>query len=83
MHISSQFDSGNIRVIQADNANDIVLTINKDNQSDFYQTVFWTKRQFQHDGFLLFVVKNNRVSMHFHVVVKVLCVCLYFRALRS
>lgn len=37
MHISSQFDSGNIRVIQADNANDIVLAINKDNQSDFYQ----------------------------------------------
>ncbi len=37
MHISSHFDSGNIRVIQADEASDIVLAINKDNQSDFYQ----------------------------------------------
>lgn len=37
MHISSQFDSGNIRVIQADDPNNIVLAINKDNQSDFYQ----------------------------------------------
>lgn len=37
MHISSQFDSGNIRVIRAEQCDDIVLAINKDNQSDFFQ----------------------------------------------
>ncbi|MDC8830876.1 M14 family metallopeptidase [Alteromonas gilva] len=37
MHISSQFDSGNIRVVRAEQCNDIVLAINKDNNSDFYQ----------------------------------------------
>ncbi len=37
MHISSQFDSGNIRVINADSPDNIVLGINKDNHSDFYQ----------------------------------------------
>ncbi|MBO1255391.1 hypothetical protein J3L16_06805 [Alteromonas sp. 5E99-2] len=36
-HISSQFDSGNIQVVKADSVEDIVLTIKKDNQSDFYQ----------------------------------------------
>lgn len=37
MHISSQFDSGNIRVIKADAPEDIVLGINPDNESEFYQ----------------------------------------------
>lgn len=37
MRISSNFDSGNIRVIQANTPDDIQLAINKDNQSDFYQ----------------------------------------------
>ncbi|GLX80326.1 hypothetical protein tinsulaeT_36660 [Thalassotalea insulae] len=37
MHISSQFDSGNIKVISADDASNIRLAINKDHQSDFYQ----------------------------------------------
>ncbi|MEC7689904.1 MAG: M14-type cytosolic carboxypeptidase [Pseudomonadota bacterium] len=37
MHISAQFDSGNIRVIEAASPQKIVLGINKDNQSDFYQ----------------------------------------------
>ncbi|WP_158769417.1 M14-type cytosolic carboxypeptidase [Paraglaciecola sp. L1A13] len=37
MRISSNFDSGNIRVIQATSENDIQLAIKKDNQSDFYQ----------------------------------------------
>lgn len=41
MHISSQFDSGNIRVIQADSPADIVLGINKDNQSNFYQWFYF------------------------------------------
>ena len=37
MHISSNFDSGNIQIIAADAPNDIRLSIKKDNQSDFYQ----------------------------------------------
>jgi len=37
MILNSQFDSGNINVIRADLPNDIQLTINKDNQSSFYQ----------------------------------------------
>lgn len=37
MRISANFDSGNIQVISADNADNIRLAINKDNQSDFYQ----------------------------------------------
>ncbi len=37
MKIFSQFDSGNINVISADNPLDIKLTINKDHNSDFYQ----------------------------------------------
>jgi murein tripeptide amidase MpaA len=37
MIINSQFDSGNIRVISAQSPEDIQLSINKDNQSDFYQ----------------------------------------------
>lgn len=37
MHISSHFDSGNIRVINAESPSNIVLGINKDNASDFYQ----------------------------------------------
>ncbi|MBE1287262.1 MAG: hypothetical protein GJ671_06020 [Alteromonadaceae bacterium] len=37
MHISSAFDSGNIRVIAADSPQNIRLSINKDHQSNFYQ----------------------------------------------
>ncbi|NDV90615.1 hypothetical protein GTH32_05315 [Alteromonas sp. 345S023] len=37
MHISSQFDSGNINVVRANSPEDILLTIPKDNQSDFAQ----------------------------------------------
>ena len=37
MRISSNFDSGNIEVLQASDANNIQLKIRKDNQSDFYQ----------------------------------------------
>ena len=37
MHINSNFDSGNIRVVAAEKASDIRLEINKDNNSDFYQ----------------------------------------------
>lgn len=37
MHITSNFDSGNIEIISANNADDIRLAIKKDHQSDFYQ----------------------------------------------
>ena len=37
MQITSNFDSGNIRVIDASQASNIQLEIVKDNQSDFYQ----------------------------------------------
>jgi murein tripeptide amidase MpaA len=37
MKITSNFDSGNIEVLQADSPDNIQLAIRKDNQSDFYQ----------------------------------------------
>lgn len=37
MHITSDFDSGNIICLKADAPDDIKLAIQKDNQSDFYQ----------------------------------------------
>ena len=37
MQITSQFDSGNINVIEAASPENIILEINKDNQSDFFQ----------------------------------------------
>lgn len=37
MKITSNFDSGNIEVIQATDPNNIQLAIRKDNESDFYQ----------------------------------------------
>lgn len=37
MQITSNFDSGNIRVIDATTPSNILLEIEKDNQSDFYQ----------------------------------------------
>ena len=41
IHISSHFDGGNIQVVKADSVSDIVLTIKKDNQSDFYQWFYF------------------------------------------
>ena len=37
MFINSQFDSGNIQVLELESPSNIQLAINKDNQSDFYQ----------------------------------------------
>ncbi|WDE09463.1 M14 family metallopeptidase [Thalassomonas haliotis] len=37
MQITANFDSGNIKVIDASSADNVQLEINKDNQSDFYQ----------------------------------------------
>lgn len=41
MRISSNFDAGNINVISATSPENIQLTINKDNQSEFYQWFYF------------------------------------------
>lgn len=41
IHISSQFDGGNIEVVDASNPNDVRLTIRKDGQSDFFQWFYF------------------------------------------
>ncbi|MFQ3198868.1 MAG: murein tripeptide amidase MpaA, partial [Paraglaciecola sp.] len=41
MRISSNFDGGNIQVIHAENETDIQLSIQKDNQSDFFQWFYF------------------------------------------
>lgn len=51
MKITSNFDSGNIKVLKADKPGDISLEINKDNESDFYQWFHFrvqTKAQVEH-----------------------------------
>ncbi|MCX4025352.1 carboxypeptidase family protein [Endozoicomonas sp. SM1973] len=41
MHISDQFDGGNITVVSLEDADNIQLEIKKDNQSDFYQWFYF------------------------------------------
>jgi murein tripeptide amidase MpaA len=41
VRISSNFDGGNIQVIRAENETDIQLSIQKDNQSDFFQWFYF------------------------------------------
>lgn len=41
VHISCQFDGGNIDVVDSDNPDDIRLRIRKDGQSDFFQWFFF------------------------------------------
>ncbi|MBT5559274.1 MAG: hypothetical protein HOJ88_05215, partial [Proteobacteria bacterium] len=41
MRVSSQFDSGNIVVLDGSNPGDIQLEISKDNKSDFYQWFYF------------------------------------------
>ena len=41
MIISSQFDGGNIECIDSSNPKEVILNINKDNQSDFYQWFYF------------------------------------------
>ena len=50
MQISSNFDSGNIRVIDASQANNIQLAIVKDNESDFYQWFHFKLQQSSEDN---------------------------------
>ncbi len=56
MQISSQFDSGNIHVVNAQDPNNIQLEINKDHQSDFYQ---W---------FHFKLHNNNRCQHTLHII---------------
>jgi murein tripeptide amidase MpaA len=51
MKITANFDSGNISVVKLDKPDDIQLTINKDNLSDFYQWFHFrlqTQAQIEH-----------------------------------
>lgn len=41
IRVSSQFDSGNIVVLDGSNPGDIQLEISKDNKSDFYQWFYF------------------------------------------
>ena len=41
MHISSNFDGGNIEVVSAESPDDIRLRINRDNNSEFYQWFYF------------------------------------------
>lgn len=41
MRISSNFDGGNIKIVEADTPENIQLRIRKDNQSDFYQWFYF------------------------------------------
>lgn len=41
VHISSQFDGGNIEVLSCKSADDIQLSIRKDNDSDFFQWFYY------------------------------------------
>jgi murein tripeptide amidase MpaA len=50
MQISSNFDSGNIRVVDASQANNIQLEIVKDNESDFYQWFHFKLQQSSDDN---------------------------------
>lgn len=49
MRISSNFDGGNIEVVNAEVASDIQLTIKKDNGSDFFQ---WFYFRVEHSAFI-------------------------------
>lgn len=55
MHISSFFDSGNIKVERANSPEDIVLSITRDNQAEFYQ---WFHFRLQTTPFV-----NHRVGI--------------------
>ena len=59
MHISANFDSGNIQVLRAETENDIQLAINKDNQSDFYQ---WFHFRLQSTPFVSHTVNINSLK---------------------
>lgn len=41
IHISSQFDSGNVEVVDAADPADVRLRIRKDSQSDFFQWFYF------------------------------------------
>lgn len=59
MQISSNFDSGNIHVVRAESPDDIQLTINKDNQSDFFQ---WFHFRLQSTPFVSHQININQLK---------------------
>ncbi len=59
MKITSNFDSGNIEVVSAEQIDDIQLKIRKDNQSEFYQ---WFHFRLQCDSFEPHTLKITNVN---------------------
>jgi murein tripeptide amidase MpaA len=60
MQISSTFDSGNIRVINAQNKQNIQLEINKDNQSDFYQWFHFKIHDTQREPLIINIINAGQ-----------------------
>lgn len=63
MKITSHFDSGNIHVVAADSPSSILLSINKDNQSDFYQW-FHFKLEAEPDQTYVLTIQNLASSAY-------------------
>lgn len=59
MHISSNFDSGNIHVVSAESPDNIQLTIKKDSQSEFYQ---WFHFRLQSTPFISHRININELK---------------------
>lgn len=59
MHISSNFDSGNIQVVKAEDHTDIQLTIRQDHQSEFYQ---WFHFRLQSTPFISHNININALN---------------------
>jgi murein tripeptide amidase MpaA len=59
MHISSNFDSGNIQVVKAEDHTDIQLTIRQDHQSEFYQ---WFHFRLQSTPFISHNININALK---------------------
>ncbi|MEW6982906.1 M14-type cytosolic carboxypeptidase [Colwelliaceae bacterium 6471] len=60
MQITSNFDSGNIRVIDATTPSNILLEIEKDNQSDFYQWFHFKLHNNEHIEHVLHITNAGK-----------------------
>lgn len=60
MQITSNFDSGNIRVIDASDKNNIQLEIEKDHQSDFYQWFHFKLHNTDHSEHIIHLLNAGK-----------------------
>lgn len=60
--ISSQFDAGNIEVLDQTNPKDIQLSIRKDNQSDFFQWFYFRVQGAEHQPLNLRIVNAGQAA---------------------